>query len=54
VELDRATSGLDAVSHAKCEEVTSVSEPRVVARLGTTNDEARFALSRALRFLLNF
>jgi mRNA interferase MazF len=54
VELDPETSGLDAVSYAKCEDVTSVSEQRLVARLGTANDEALFELSRALRFLLDF
>ena len=54
VELDPQTSGLDAVSYAKCEDVKSVSDQRLVVRLGTANDEALFALSRALRFLLDF
>lgn len=53
VELDPQTSGLDSVSYAKCEDVKSVSERRIVARLGTANDEALFAIARALRFLLD-
>lgn len=54
VELDPETSGLDAVSYAKCEDVKSISEQRLVARLGAANDEGLFELSRALRFLLDF
>ena len=54
VELDPENSGLDAVSYAKCEDVKSVSDHRLVARLGTADDEALFELSRALRFLLDF
>jgi mRNA interferase MazF len=54
VELDPATSGLDSVSYAKCEDIKSVSDRRLVARLGTTDEVARFEMSRALRFLLDF
>lgn len=54
VELDPGTSGLDSVSYAKCEDVKSVSDRRLIARLGVTNDETSFAISRALRFLLDF
>lgn len=54
VELDPEISGLDTVSYAKCEDVKSVSDQRLVARLGTAGDEAIFELSRALRFLLDF
>ena len=54
VELDPENSGLHAVSYAKCEDVKSVSDQRLVARLGTAHDEALFVLSRALRFLLDF
>ena len=54
VELDSETSGLDTVSYAKCEDVKSVSDRRLIAPLGTANDEAQFAISRALRFLLDF
>lgn len=54
VELDPGSAGLDEVSYAKCEDVKSVSERRLVARLGAADDEALFAIARALRFLLDF
>jgi mRNA interferase MazF len=53
VELDPKGCGLDEVSYAKCEDVKSVSENRLVARLGAATDEALFAITRALRFLLD-
>jgi mRNA interferase MazF len=53
VELDPASSGLDQVSYAKCEDVKSISERRLVARLGAADAEALFAMERALRFLLD-
>jgi mRNA interferase MazF len=54
VELDPASSGLDELSYAKCEDVKSVSEQRLIARLGAASDEALFAIARALRFLFDF
>jgi mRNA interferase MazF len=54
IEIEPGTSGLDEVSYAKCEDVTSVSEQRLIARLGAVTDEGLFAISRALRFLLEF
>ena len=54
VELDPKQCGPDEVSYAKCEDVKSVSENLLVARLGAANDEALFAVTRALRFLLDF
>jgi len=54
VELDPETSGLDSVSYAKCEDIKSVSDRRLIARLGAANDEALFGMARALRFLLDF
>jgi mRNA interferase MazF len=54
VELDPEARGLDAVSYAKCEDVKSVSDQRLVALLGAATDEALFELSRALRFPLAF
>jgi mRNA interferase MazF len=54
VELDPDAAGLDEVSYAKCEDVKSVSDQRLIARLGVVNDEARFPIARALRFLLDF
>lgn len=45
--------GLDDVSYAKCEDVKSVSEQRLLARLGVVGEEAMFQLARILRFLLD-
>ena len=53
VEIDRGDSGLDQVSYAKCEDVESVSEQRLIARLGAAPVEATFQIGRALRFLLD-
>jgi len=54
VEIDPETSGLEQVSYAKCEDVKSISEHRLVARLGAVNAEALFAIARSLRLLLDF
>ncbi len=53
VEIDRGPSGLDEVSYAKCEDIKSVSEQRLVGRLGAVGDEVMFQAARALRFLLD-
>ncbi len=53
IEIDPEHSGLDEVSYAKCEDVKSVSEQRLIARLGAASDEAIFQIVRALRFLLD-
>jgi mRNA interferase MazF len=53
VEIDRGSSGLDEVSYAKCEDVKSISDHRLVGRLGAVGDEAVFQMARALRFLLD-
>jgi mRNA interferase MazF len=53
VELDPGSSGLDEVSYAKCEDVKSISEQRLIGRLGAVSDEAIFQIARALRFLLD-
>lgn len=53
VEIDRSGSGLDEVSYAKCEDVKSVSEQRLIGRLGDVGDEVMFQVARALRFLLD-
>ncbi|MHB8296166.1 MAG: type II toxin-antitoxin system PemK/MazF family toxin [Acidimicrobiales bacterium] len=54
VEIAPKQCGLDEVSYAKCEDVKSVSEHWLVARLGAVNDEALFAITRALSFLLGY
>ncbi len=53
IEIDRGDSGLDEVSYAKCEDVKSVSEQRLIARLGAVGDDVMFQAARALRFLLD-
>jgi mRNA interferase MazF len=53
IEIDRGSSGLDEVSYAKCEDVKSISEQRLISRLGTVGDETMFQAARALRFLLD-
>jgi mRNA interferase MazF len=53
VEIETESSGLDEVSYAKCEDVKSVSDQRLIARLGAINEEAAFEIGRALRFLLD-
>jgi mRNA interferase MazF len=52
VEIEPGDSGLDDVSYAKCDDVKSVSEQRLLARLGAVNTEVTFSISRTLRFLL--
>jgi len=54
IEIEPGQSGLDETSYAKCEDVKSISEHRLVARLGVAGDETLFALSRTLGFLLDF
>lgn len=53
IEIDPVSSGLDEVSYAKCEDVKSISEQRLIAHLGAVTDAALFAIARSLRFLLN-
>jgi mRNA interferase MazF len=53
IEIDQGSSGLDEVSYAKCEDVKSVSEQRLIARLGVVGEEIMFQTARALRFLLD-
>lgn len=53
VEIDQASSGLDELSYAKCEDVKSISEQRLIGRLGVAGNEVMFQVSRALRFLLD-
>lgn len=52
IEIDPSNSGLDEISYAKCEDVKSVSEQRLIARLGAVDQQAIFQIGRALRFLL--
>ena len=53
IEIDPGDSGLDEISYAKCEDVKSISEERLIARLGVVEDEVAFQIARALLFLLD-
>jgi mRNA interferase MazF len=52
IEIDKRGSGLDELSYAKCEDVKSVSEQRLIAQLGAVEEQVMFRIARALRFLL--
>ena len=53
VEIEPGSSGLDEVSYAKCEDVKSISEERLIAHLGGATDAVTFDIGRVLRFLLD-
>ena len=53
IEIEPDGSGLHAITYAKCEDVKSVSEHRLISRLGAADEEALFAITRALRFLID-
>jgi mRNA interferase MazF len=53
VEIGSGQSGLDEVSYATCEDVKSVSDQRLVSRVGQTDPEEIFAIGRVLRLLLD-
>lgn len=54
IEIDGRESGLDEVSYAKCEDVKSIAEERLITRLGAVDEDVAFRVARALRFLLDF
>jgi mRNA interferase MazF len=53
VEIDPGSSGLAAISYAKCEDIKSISEQRLIARLGAVEDEVADRIARVLRILLD-
>jgi mRNA interferase MazF len=53
VEIEPGSSGLDEVGYAKCEDVKSISEERLIANLGAATDAVTFDIARVLRFLLD-
>ena len=53
VEIEPGPSGLDALSYAKCEEVKSISEDRLISRLGHIPDETVFQIGRVLELLFD-
>ena len=52
VEIEPGESGLDQASYAKCEDVKSISERRLIDRLGVVGPEPLFEIGRVLRYLL--
>lgn len=52
VEIEPGESGLDLSSYAKCEDVKSVSERRLIDRLGVVGPGPLFDIGRVLRYLL--
>lgn len=52
VEIEPGASGLDDISYVKCEDVKSISDLRLVARLGTAPPDVALQVSRALRYLM--
>lgn len=53
IEIEPGDSGLDEVSYAKCEDMKSISDHRLISRLGFANDSVVFQIARSLRFLLD-
>ncbi len=53
VELDPVSSGLDDITYAKCEDIKSISDERLIARLGDAPLDSLFEITRSLRFLLD-
>ena len=45
-------SGLDATSYARCEDIRSVSDRRLVRALGRVDDVVMLAVSRTMRLFL--
>jgi mRNA interferase MazF len=53
VEIEPGESGLDHPSYAKAEDVESISERRLIDRLGVVGPEPLFEIRRVLRYLLD-
>ena len=52
IELDDEGTGLDVVSYAKCEDLKSISDRRLVTHLGSAPIEAMFHIRQVLTLLL--
>jgi len=52
IEIEPGASDLDHPSCAKCEDVRSVSERRLMNRLGVVGPDSLFDIGRVLRYLL--
>lgn len=54
VEIEAGTdTGLGETSYAKCEDVKSISDRRLLAHLGVASPESIFTVAKVLRYLLD-
>jgi mRNA interferase MazF len=53
IEIDDRDSGLDQMSYAKCEDLKSISDRRLVHRLGVVETGVVVEIERVLRYLLD-
>jgi mRNA interferase MazF len=53
VAIEPGDSGLESVRYAKCEDLRSVSEERLIRRLGAVSADALAATTRILAMLLD-
>ena len=53
IEIDAAGSGLDHASYAKCEDLESISERRLVHRVGAAGPAVMAAGEQVRRYLLD-
>ena len=52
VEIEPGESGLDVVSYARCQDVRSLSDARLIGRRGQASVAVMFRVERALGWLL--
>lgn len=53
IEIDHGDSGLKEISYAKCEDVKSISDQCLIARIGVAPLDGMVAVARVLRFLMD-
>lgn len=53
VEVEAEGTGLDRISWARCEDVRSISNERLLHRLGSVPELTMLSVIRVLRYLLN-
>jgi mRNA interferase MazF len=52
VEIDADASGLDAITCAKCDDIKSISDERLISRLGAAAPAEMFRMTQAVGFLI--
>lgn len=53
IEVEPGESGLDEVSYAKCEDLKSISDRRLLRRLGSVGSDVTHEIAGVLRILLD-